>query len=80
MANGVLLGLLAALCWGVADFTLRGAVHAAGTFRVLYFMQVFGLLTLLIGVEPWRPLRFTGARPDLVLAAGGLALVILVGA
>lgn len=80
MASGVLLGLLAALCWGVADFSLRGAVHAAGTFRVLYFMQIFGILTLLIGVEPWRPLRFDHTTPALALAAGGLSIVILLGA
>lgn len=80
MVNGVLLGLLAALCWGVADFTLRGAVLAAGTFRVLYFMQIFGILTLLIGVAPWYPLNFSHTTPTLALAASGLALVILAGA
>ncbi|HEX8982066.1 MAG TPA: DMT family transporter [Ktedonobacterales bacterium] len=80
MASGVLLGLLAAICWGVADFSLRGAVHAAGTFRVLYFMQVFGILALVIGVEPWRPLRFDHTTPALALAAGGLGIVIMLGA
>ncbi len=80
MASGVLLGLLAALCWGVADFSLRGAVHASGTFRVLYFMQVFGILTLVVGVEPWHPLNFDHTTPALALAAGGLGIVIMLGA
>lgn len=79
MANGVLLGLTAALCWGVADFCLRGATHAAGTFRVLYFMQIVGLAALL-GLAPWLGLSFAGATPGLVLVASALSLVILVGA
>lgn len=79
MANGVLLGLLAALCWGVADYCLRGATHAAGTFRALYFMQVVGLLTLL-AVEVWRPLDFSRATPGVVLAVAAISLIILLGA
>lgn len=80
MANGVLLGLSAALCWGVADYCLRGATKSAGTFRALYFMQVFGLLALLLGVELWRPLSFAGASPRALLGAAALSLIILVGA
>ncbi|HZC07302.1 MAG TPA: DMT family transporter [Ktedonobacterales bacterium] len=80
MTNGVLLGLTAALFWGVADYCLRGATHAAGTFRALYFMQVVGLLALLLGVEVWRPLSFAHATPGLTLAAAALSLIILMGA
>ena len=80
MANGVLLGLTAALCWGVADYCLRGASQSAGTFRALYFMQVVGLLALLVGVGPWFRLRFAGATPSAVAATAGLSLIILVGA
>lgn len=80
MTNGVLLGLSAALCWGVADYCLRGATQAAGTFRALYFMQIFGLLALLLGVESWRQLSFTAATPGATLAAAGLSLIILLGA
>ena len=79
MANGVLLGLSAALCWGVADYCLRGATHAAGTFRALYFMQVFGLLSLL-AVIPLLRLSFAGATPEATLAAAANSLLILVGA
>ncbi len=80
MTNGVLLGLTAALFWGVADYCLRGATHAAGTFRALYFMQVVGLLSLLLGVEVWRPLSFAHATPTIVLVAAALSLIILAGA
>ncbi len=80
MANGVLLGLSAALFWGVADYCLRGATKSAGTFRALYFMQVIGLLALLLGVELWNPLSFAGATPGALLEAASLSLIILVGA
>ncbi|HEX8996982.1 MAG TPA: EamA family transporter [Ktedonobacterales bacterium] len=80
MANGLLLGLSAALCWGVADYCLRGATQTAGTFRALYFMQIFGLLALVIGIESWHPLSFARATPGVTLAAAALSLVILVGA
>ncbi len=79
MANGVLLGLTAALCWGVADYCLRGASRSAGTFRALFFMQVVGLLALL-GVAPWLRLSFAGATPGVTLTAVALSLVILLGA
>lgn len=80
MANGVLLGLTAALCWGVADYCLRGASHAAGTFRALYFMQIIALLALALGAAPWLRLSFAGATPALVAADAALSLIILVGA
>lgn len=80
MATGVALGLLAAVCWGVADFCIRGATQAAGTFRTLYFDQVVALLFLGVAVAPWYPLTFKSVAPAWVLAAAGLNLVILVGA
>ena len=79
LAHGVLLGLTAALCWGVADYCLRGATHAAGTFRALYFMQVVGLLAFL-GVLLVHPLSFAQASGAALLAAVALNLLILVGA
>lgn len=80
MANGVLLGLTAALCWGVADYCLRGASHAAGTFRALYFMQIIALLALALGAATWLRLSFAGATPALIAADAALSLIILVGA
>lgn len=80
MTTGVALGLLAAVCWGVADFCIRGATHAAGMFRTLYFDQLVGLLVFALVIEPWRPLSFARATPGLTLAAIGLNLAILAGA
>ncbi|HEY7122856.1 MAG TPA: DMT family transporter [Ktedonobacterales bacterium] len=65
---GILLGLTAALCWGAADFLVRYATQAVGTFRTLLFMQLtgfvglslymgavgaFGPLAKSVGWQPW---------------------------
>lgn len=63
---GILLGLTAALCWGISDFSARFAAQRVGAYRALFFMQVFGFLLLTgylesaggiaRGVTPgWRP-------------------------
>lgn len=66
---GIILGLTAALCWGVSDFVARFAARRTGAFRALLAMQVIGLLALsvflestggfsrgvaLSGWQPWR--------------------------
>ena len=43
MNAGILLGLSAALCWGVADFMARSCTRRIGTYRTLFYMQVAGL-------------------------------------
>jgi drug/metabolite transporter (DMT)-like permease len=43
---GIVLGLLAALFWGGADFFVRFASKRVGSYRTLLFMQFFGLLGL----------------------------------
>jgi|SRR5579875_26291 len=43
---GVLLGLIAALNWGVADFMARFATRRTGSLRALLFMQVVGFAAL----------------------------------
>ncbi len=43
---GIPLGLLAALCWGSADFLVRYSTHLIGTYRTLLFMQFIGLFIL----------------------------------
>ncbi len=43
---GVLLGLLAALGWGSADFLARYATRLIGTYRTLFFMQFIGFTSL----------------------------------
>ncbi len=39
----IILGLSAAICWGVADFLARYASRELGAYRSLFFMQAFGL-------------------------------------
>jgi drug/metabolite transporter (DMT)-like permease len=43
---GILLGLSAALFWGIADFLVRYSTHNIGTYRTLFFMQFIGLACL----------------------------------
>lgn len=45
---GVLLGLSAALGWGVADYIARFATRRVGAFRALMFMQLVGVLVLTV--------------------------------
>jgi drug/metabolite transporter (DMT)-like permease len=63
---GILLGLTAALGWGVSDFVARFASRLVGAYRALLAMQVIGLLALTLylmatgglrqGVAPgWQP-------------------------
>jgi drug/metabolite transporter (DMT)-like permease len=41
---GILLGLSAALLWGISDFVARAATQRLGSYRTLFFMQSFGIL------------------------------------
>ena len=43
---GIILGLTAALFWGVSDFTARAVTQRIGTYRTLFFMQFVGLAGL----------------------------------
>ena len=49
MAMSIILGLSAAICWGVADFLARYASRELGAYRSLFFMQAFGLGLLSTG-------------------------------
>ncbi len=79
-ANGVALGLTAALCWGVADFCARGASRAGGTFATLVIIQPLGILGLLLVGLPLGQLRLSHLPLDLVLLAAGVNLLIMSGA
>lgn len=82
---GILLGLTAALCWGVADFLARFATRRTGTYRTLFFMQIIGFLALSIYMEAtggwsrwgavpgWQPWAW-GILAGLLNTAGSLAL------
>lgn len=61
---GVLLGLLAALGWGSADFLARYATRLIGTYRTLFYMQFIGLSCLSVY------LLATGQLPRLLETAG----------
>jgi drug/metabolite transporter (DMT)-like permease len=47
---GILLGLSAAICWGVADFCARFASHRVGPYRTLLYMQPLAFLALCLYV------------------------------
>ena len=56
---GILLGLTAALSWGVGDFMARFSTRRIGTYRTLLYMQILGLLMLsaaLTVMHGWVPL------------------------
>jgi len=82
---GVLLGLMAALGWGSADFLARYATRLIGTYRTAFFMPLIGLSSLsiyLVGTgELARLFISTGWQPwvwcvvvALLNVAGTLAL------
>ena len=80
MQNGILLGLTAALCWGVGDFCARGASHAGGTFRTLLLMNLTACAGLgFIGAATGL-LRFTHPSFAALIAAAVVNLAILAGA
>ncbi len=43
---GILLGLMAALFWGISDFLVRYSARLIGAYRTLLFMQFTGLIGL----------------------------------
>ncbi|MDE3135965.1 MAG: DMT family transporter [Acidobacteriota bacterium] len=60
----IILGLSAAVCWGVTDFLARYASRELGAYRSLFFMQAFGLGLLSavwLGMDRRPVLHATGA-------------------
>lgn len=81
MTSGILLGLTAAVCWGIADFCARGASRALGTFRALLGVNLVGASVLLILAAPLGvPARLAVASPGAIWAAVAINLAILAGA
>ncbi len=73
---GIILGLTAALCWGVSDLMARFASRRIGAYRALLFMQSIGFLALSVLLIFTRGLA-RGAAPGwhpwaLAVAAGAL--------
>lgn len=63
---GPLLGIVGAVCWGLADFAARFSSRRVGAYRTLLYMQFFGCLALTgyllaiggfhRGIDPgWKP-------------------------
>lgn len=73
---GIIFGLTAAIFWGTSDFIARYATRMIGTYRMLLYMQLFGVL----GLSAY--LLWSGELVRLV-THGGLGIVawaILAGA
>ncbi|MGQ9788269.1 MAG: EamA family transporter [Candidatus Hadarchaeaceae archaeon] len=47
ISAGVLFGLVAMMCWGIADFFAARAIRKAGVLRTLVWAQTVGLLVLI---------------------------------
>jgi drug/metabolite transporter (DMT)-like permease len=71
--TGILLGLLAAFTWGVADFFARFAAQRVGNIRTLFYMQLMGL----VGISFWLFLFEPNIKWDWPLVA--LAALLGVG-
>ncbi|HWG59446.1 MAG TPA: EamA family transporter [Candidatus Acidoferrales bacterium] len=72
---GILLGLIAALCWGVSDFAARFAARRVGAYRALFIMQAVGFLLLTGFLESAGGITRSvapGARPWLLAGAIGV--------
>jgi drug/metabolite transporter (DMT)-like permease len=76
---GLVFGLTAALCWGVADFFARGATRSGGIFGTLLSMQGIATVALLAVATPLGLLHLANLDPRLTLIAALLNLVILAG-
>jgi drug/metabolite transporter (DMT)-like permease len=80
MQTGVLLGLSAALLWGVADFCARGASRAGGTFRTLLYVEIIAIpALLLVGLPLGLIILRADQWPD-ILGAAAVGLLIMGGA
>jgi drug/metabolite transporter (DMT)-like permease len=73
---GILFGMAAALCWGVADFLARYSARRIGAYRTLFFMQVVGFLSA--GAYLWA----TGGSASVLVRAveGHPGLALFLGA
>jgi drug/metabolite transporter (DMT)-like permease len=64
---GIILGLMAALGWGTADFLARYATRLVGSYRTLIYMQVVGFVGLgvylLVSGEFGRLFAHAGWQP-----------------
>jgi len=77
---GIAFGLVAALCWGVADFCARGSSRTGGTFLTLFYVEIIATLGMLALNLPLGLISFAQATPGTVALAIIINLAILGGA
>jgi drug/metabolite transporter (DMT)-like permease len=77
---GIAFGLVAALCWGVADFCARGSSRTGGTFLTLFYVEIIATLGMLALNLPLGLISFAHAAPGMVALAIIINLAILGGA
>jgi drug/metabolite transporter (DMT)-like permease len=80
IGSGIAFGLVAALCWGVADFCARGSSRTGGTFLTLFYVEIIATFGLLLLALPLGLISFTHAAPGIVALAILINLAILGGA
>ncbi|HTZ74365.1 MAG TPA: DMT family transporter [Candidatus Aquilonibacter sp.] len=71
----IILGLTAAVCWGVSDFCARFASRQIGAYRTLLLMQPFGAVVLTIYLwraDSWSQLAAFGWRPWIFALIGAM--------
>lgn len=77
IGSGIAFGLVAALCWGVADFCARNSARTGGTFLTLFYVEIFATLGLLLFNLPLGLISFAHATPSNVALAVLINLTIL---
>lgn len=80
IGGGIAFGLVAALCWGVADFCARGSSRSGGTFLTLFYVEILATLGMLLLALPLGLISFAHATPSMVALAVVINLAILGGA
>lgn len=80
IGGGIAFGLVAALCWGVADFCARGSSRAGGTFLTLVCVQIIGTAGMLLLNQSLGLISLAHATPGMVALAVVINLAILCGA
>ena len=74
---GILFGLTAAICWGVADFVVTRIARELGVAQAFFYVQIIGmgLIGLLLMTNPAIP----APSADMWLLVVGIGLFNLVG-
>ena len=80
IGGGIAFGLVAALCWGVADYCAHGSSRTGGIFLTLFYVEVISTLGLLALNLPFGLISFAHATPGMVALAVVINLAILGGA